>query len=306
MTDILRRFLLVPLLAMGAGASAVAACTVQGDAGSGYSDNEVPGGSDGGGPTGDGSINVENDADPAPGAPLDYSHLCGANELGRVDDESCLPESDSDPCVDVAPSDDAGSTAPSVSACQLISAGEGAIGKCSEAVGAGVYASPCQSAADCSTGLGCVPATVGVEGNDYGGACRDYCCGDVEACPKSTFCAPQPMSEDTAVDIPVCIPATNCTLLAEGACDEGLACTIVRSDGTTSCVVPGEGIDEADPPLNACPCADGYMCAKHVNECKKLCHTDKPLDCPTGSTCQGGSMEFPEGFGVCVGTDSYK
>jgi len=284
---------------MGMGASAVAACSVQGGSAGDFAESEMPG--SGGGPSGDGSIDVANDSDPAPGSPPDYSDLCGANARGRTDEGLCVPDAEGDPCIDTSPADDAGSTAPEVSACHLISAGEGtAVGKCSPE-GPGVYASPCQSAADCGTGLGCVPATAGAEGNDYGGACRDYCCGDVEACPKDTFCVPQPMSEDTDVDIPVCIPATNCTLLTEGACDEGLACTIVRSDGTTSCVTPGEGQEN-----DGCPCADGYMCAKHVNQCKKLCHADKPEDCSPGTTCQGGSMEFPEGFGVCVGTEAYK
>ena len=293
----LPQLLLVPLLAMIAGASAGVACTMQSDATPAGGDPEA-GGSGASGPEGDGSIDVANDSEPEPAPPPDYSYLC-TSETPDARNPGCVPDAEADPCDDM-PGDDGGITPGEMTSCQLVADHQGGVYGSCETQGAGAYAAPCQTAADCSAGLGCVPATISTEGNDYGGACRNYCCGDVEACPQDTFCAPQPMIEGTA-DIPVCIPATNCTLLEEGACEAGLACTIVRADGTTSCVEPGAGLEG-----EACPCADGYMCAKHINQCKKLCHEDKPEECPTGTTCQGGSMEFPEGIGVCVGADAYK
>jgi hypothetical protein len=249
----------------------------------------------GGSPSGDGSIDVSNDTDPAP-QPSGYGHLCQGDELREG---QCVPSPASDPCPDEN-AEDGGSTAPVLNSCALAPDGEsGAVGTCG-AQGKGVYADPCQTARDCGAGLGCVPAASGQNDDDVGGACRDYCCGDVEACPKDTFCATEPMTEASDVLIPVCVPASNCKLL-EPCDDPALACTVVRADGTTSCVEPGDG-HEGD----VCPCADGYMCAKLTNECKKLCHEGGASDdCPEGTVCQGGSMEFPEGFGVCVASGSY-
>lgn len=88
-------------------------------------------------------------------------------------------------------------------------------------------------------------------------------------------------------------------LLEEGQCDEGLTCTVVRSDGTTACVPIGEGKQGGD-----CPCAPGFACSKLVNECRQICHTEPQTttqECPAGFECQGNTS-FPEGFGLCVST----
>ena len=76
-------------------------------------------------------------------------------------------------------------------------------------------------------------------------------------------------------------------------------CTIVRNDGTTSCVTPGTGKRGAK-----CPCAGGYVCAPATNSCVKLCRIgNDAADCEGGGACQGGVMVYPEGFGVCVYSD---
>jgi hypothetical protein len=97
--------------------------------------------------------------------------------------------------------------------------------------------------------------------------------------------------------VPVCVPTTNCQLLDDGSCPDGQTCSIVRASGTTSCVDPGQG-----QLGQACPCAAGLVCAKLTNLCKKLCHIGQDeVDCPNGGTCQGGSMGYPDGIGICVG-----
>ena len=104
---------------------------------------------------------------------------------------------------------------------------------------------------------------------------------------------------------PVCVQADGCSLAEpfpcpagqSCTCSEGKACSIVREDGTTSCVTPGEGIAGDD-----CPCAAGHVCSRATNECLKLCRlnaTDN--ECGSGR-CQGTS-NFPDGFGVCVGSE---
>jgi hypothetical protein len=106
------------------------------------------------------------------------------------------------------------------------------------------------------------------------------------------------MASVEKIEIPVCIPATNCQLLNDKTCiDPGLTCTIVRADGTTSCVPLGPG------QLNEkCPCAAGFVCSKLTNQCLKLCKIGyDEMYCGAMGACQAGSEGFPENYGVCVG-----
>ncbi len=148
---------------------------------------------------------------------------------------------------------------------------------------------PCLDVGDCAPGLACV----------HPGECRPYCCGDLEQCPKDTFCQLELLEDDgkgeTTVEIPVCAVANNCTLLDDATCPSGLTCSIVRVDGTTSCVKPGQG-GLGDP----CRCDAGFVCAWALNECYQLCKIGSSNTCPAGYACQGGSSMYPNGFGVCV------
>ncbi len=178
--------------------------------------------------------------------------------------------------------------------CKVVLAGDAAERTC---VPAGAYPelSPCNTAADCGPGLGCVAVSA------QGSVCREYCCGDLEACPQHTYCAPRPMAEAgaTGVEIPVCVDADDCTLLEEGQCLEGFMCAVVRADGTTACVPIGDGRQGDE-----CPCAPGFACSKLVNECRQICHTEPQAsgsECEPGYECQGNSS-LPEGFGLCVKT----
>lgn len=180
--------------------------------------------------------------------------------------------------------------------CKLI-VSDGAVQRGCVASGDYPELSPCNTAADCGPGLGCVLAA-----DQSTGVCRSYCCGDIEACAAHTYCAPQAMTEaaDPNVQIPVCIDADDCTLLEEGQCGAGLVCAVVRADGTTACVPPGPGKQG-----ETCPCALGFTCSKLVDECREICHTDPDkaaLECDTGYKCQGNSS-LPDGFGVCISTN---
>jgi hypothetical protein len=105
---------------------------------------------------------------------------------------------------------------------------------------------------------------------------------------------------------PACIPVKPCQLLEADTCEVdfgvGMMCTIVRADGTTSCVSVGDGALG-----DSCPCAPGYVCYPGDNTCKKLCHLDgvDETECPSGF-CQGGSATYPVGIGVCAGGTSDK
>lgn len=228
-----------------------------------------------GGSTQDGSIEIGPDSGGVdPSQP--YAGLCSG--------ECAVGGDDCDPV------EDAGSPVPT--ACALTPALGGALAACVP-VGTFGEGEPCKTADNCAVALGCVATP-------NGGVCRSYCCGDVELCPASTYCDLRPMAEDTInappISIPVCVPAMSCELLNdEMTCPPSLTCTIVRADGTTSCVVPGSGgLNEP------CPCAAGYICSKLKNECKKLCHIGQDaIDCAGAGTCLGGGVGYPDGFGVC-------
>ncbi|MBI4701660.1 MAG: hypothetical protein HY744_10970 [Deltaproteobacteria bacterium] len=252
-----------------------------------------PGGSSGGGlEAPDGGIDADyGKQDAAPGTAKSYAVLCGGG---------CTP---GDPA---SPADDAGGGEPAECPqggdgnggappydCQLVvDAKSGEVSGACRPVGGSLQGQPCESAADCAAGLGCVAP----------GACRAYCCGSPDACAKGTYCVPQAMFLDelpqglpAPPQIPVCVPATSCTLLDDSSCEDDLSCTIVKTDGTTSCVAPGGG-QAGDP----CPCASGHVCSVAAGKCLKLCKLGYPGDCPEGHTCQGGSSGYPVGFGVCV------
>jgi hypothetical protein len=159
---------------------------------------------------------------------------------------------------------------------------------------------PCASAADCAAGLACV-----AEGQ--AGRCQPYCCASDATCDEGSFCAERPLytgSSDagpTAV-VPVCAQADNCSLgdpypcpAGESCrCAEGTACTVVRSDGTASCVPPGSG-----KAGESCPCAWSFVCSRATETCLKLCNTtDSTSECGSGR-CQATS-NLPSGWGVCT------
>jgi len=264
-------------------ATSLAACSLQASlsldesfsagAGAGSSSENGTGGGSGGGGGMGGAI-VLPTPQPPPDTMDSFTNLCGGG---------CMTNDTSLGCGNTMNPD--GTEAVS---CQIIATNDAASAVCLSAGNFGIGA-PCESVADCAASLGCVRMKSGV------GVCRPYCCGDVEACETGSVCAPLPMAENNAIHIPICAPTTQCTLLDDTTCPTGLTCTLVRTDGTTDCVVPGAGT-LGQP----CPCAPGHICS--IDKCVALCHTGPSGsgECPTGKICQGGNKTFPNGVGVCV------
>jgi hypothetical protein len=180
---------------------------------------------------------------------------------------------------------------PPSTSCQIVPTEGGPVAECLTP-GTFQEGEPCEKASNCGASLGCVRM-----GSDVG-VCRAYCCSDIEACAPGTYCTLGAMAEDVLNDnplpIPVCAPATPCTLLDDTTCKGNLTCTLVRKDGTTSCIDPGPG-KQGD----ACPCSAGHVCVLSSGTCRALCHLGGN-DCPSEMFCQGGSEGFPNGIGVCV------
>jgi hypothetical protein len=169
--------------------------------------------------------------------------------------------------------------------------------------GTGKTNAPCFSAADCAPSFACVS-----DGN--AGRCLPYCCDPATTCTSGSYCAERPLlkaTNDTSSveppNVPVCVPADNCSLEEQYPCATKDACTckgntacmVVRDDGTTTCLTPGTG-QAGDP----CPCAWDHVCSSVTHQCVKICNTDPAKsDCGT-QKCQASS-ELPPNFGVCVG-----
>lgn len=295
----LRRRSALALLVLGV-AGCLNAADASGESGDSDSGATTFSGSGGGGAgaTGTTSIDIAPDAEaPSTDPRKPYAALCGSGE--------CTPGAVLDGCT-LGPSAEGGTggsaagspTTPPSTSCVLV-ATEAAPEAACRATGPRQVNEPCNSVADCDAGLGCVLTSGGQQ-------CRAYCCGDAEECAEKTYCAPSPMAEDPSVKIPTCAPASACQLLDDTSCCAGgtceLTCSVVRDDGTTSCVPPGTGM-LADP----CPCAAGYICSKLTNECKKLCKIgQEATDCEGGGKCQGATASLPADIGICVAATAEK
>jgi hypothetical protein len=269
--------LLAAATAVGGGA-----CSLSFDASLSTAEKMGDGGGSGtGGATSDsnsaGAGPIDVPAPEGPGGQTSYMDLCGGGCMSGAGSIGCGGGINPDG---------------NQTSCQIVPSASGASAECLPP-GDAVLGEPCMAVSDCQPGLGCVRMPSG------GGVCQPYCCADIESCEKGTYCTPMPMNEDLAspnpLKVPVCIPTTPCTLLDDTSCgSSGLTCTLVRADGSTSCVEPGEGLI-GDP----CPCAAGHVCSKTMQKCLKLCHVGAG-DCPDGMLCQGGAKAIPDGIGVCV------
>jgi hypothetical protein len=202
--------------------------------------------------------------------------------------------SEEDP--DVSITSDTDPLEPSGVACRVSEGADGPVRVCGLA-GPGQTGGPCTSAADCAAELACV-------GEGEAGVCRRYCCGGAEraGCEAGNYCAPRRLF-GTQISVPVCVRADSCSLAEPSPCPEGeeclckgdTACMVVRGDGTTTCIEPGQG--EAGEP---CPCAWGHVCSQASGTCLKLCETVAADQCG-GGVCQGAAT-LPESWGVCIDT----
>jgi hypothetical protein len=179
--------------------------------------------------------------------------------------------------------------------CQVTLKSTGPIAEC-QLAGTGAIDDPCFSTQECGPGLACV-----LDG--AAPRCRPFCCAGDSSCTQDSYCDERPLAGDagTVLEVPVCVPAYDCSLLepypCEGdscTCPPGEACIVVRSDGTTTCAEPGLG-ELGD----ACPCAWGHVCSA-ANQCLLLCETGRAEHYCGNAKCQA-SAELPDGWGVCVG-----
>ncbi len=105
----------------------------------------------------------------------------------------------------------------------------------------------------------------------------------------------------------MCVRADQCSLTETYPCPEGVdcqckdgaACVIVRADGTTSCVTPGQG-QAGEACDDVFSCAWGHVCSS-TNGCLELCSTvSNKQECGDSGYCQA---RFPGNVGVCIDLD---
>jgi len=230
--------------------------------------------------------------------PPTTSALCGTGCLPDDPNPAECVSPDASVGMDAGPAADADAApaAPATLGCGVTLESGKPVSACQPA-GKGQSGAPCAAAADCAPGLACV-----TEGST--GVCRAYCCEASTLCGASAFCAERSLEGaggKTAISVPVCVPADDCSLdepypcptNKQCKCKAGTACAVVKDDGTTSCVPPGNGRSG-----DQCPCAAGFVCSKTTSTCFKLCSTTAATpDCGTGKCLVVAGL--PEGFGVC-------
>lgn len=172
-----------------------------------------------------------------------------------------------------------------------------------EPAGQGTLGAPCVSRANCASGFDCAEENGTAQ-------CRPYCCHGVGGCPLRTYCAQRFTKELVATTgrllVAVCMPAVSCRfddpfpcpVDKACSCPSGKACGVVRSDGTTACVVPATGV-EGEP----CPCAAQHVCSDTLGTCFKVCSLTSNDPTCTGGFCQS-STSLPVEWGLCVNSTS--
>jgi hypothetical protein len=202
------------------------------------------------------------------------------------------------------------SAGPPQFACQLSLADSGDIVRGCGVAGSQLAEQACTTSLDCAPGLGCV-------GPVRSGRCLPYCCGvdDANTCADGFYCAERPLrsealGESDGPPVPVCVRADNCSLGEQKdctgprcVCGPDMACTLVRPDGTTSCVPlppsPGQGGDSC---ARDRPCDRGLHCSQATSPatCVKTCDLDeKDSDTCGLGVCQAAAV-LPAGWGICV------
>jgi hypothetical protein len=158
----------------------------------------------------------------------------------------------------------------------------------------------CKSSSECQAGFDCVGS----------GTCQHYCCsGNTECGPElpvavaDQFCDIQATTQATGVEIPVCMPIHppgGCQLLAANVCAATETCSVVRDDGSTSCVAIGDA--KAAQSCDKDHCAASLVCLGTLGArtCYQLCDTSTAQQCSTTQQCKGGLPLFPDPtIGIC-------
>jgi hypothetical protein len=159
----------------------------------------------------------------------------------------------------------------------------------------------CKSSNECQAGFECVGS----------GTCQHYCCsGNTECGPElpvavaDAFCDIQATTQATGVEVPVCMPihpAGGCQLLDPNACPATETCSVVRDDGSTSCVAIGGA--KAGQLCDKDHCAASLVCLGTLGArtCYQLCETSTAAqECSATQQCKGGLPLFPDpAIGIC-------
>jgi hypothetical protein len=253
--------------------------------------NQVDSGSDDGG---GGSFDAAHDAHLNPG--YEGSPLCNASHSKG----GCYPDDPATPQLcNLAPDGGAYDSQASynkdgsVLACHVQPA-NGAP-KCTPA-GYGTDGQHCATSTDCAAGYECVGA----------GVCQHYCCegaclGGPNVNGKDLFCDIQPMAQSTSTKVPVCSMVYPCKLLVKpSGCADTETCSVVRGDGTTSCVAVGAA--KAGDDCESDHCAADLVClgAPGLRKCYALCHVSAPVECSQSQKCTTGLPLFQDpSIGYC-------
>jgi hypothetical protein len=183
-----------------------------------------------------------------------------------------------------APDPDGGAEAGPTS-CR-VNAGGGNLEPTCVPAGYGHDGDTCATGADCAPGFDCTGS----------GTCRSYCCQG-QCLEKTQFCDVQPMYTSTAL-VPVCMPVVACKLLEATGCPASQTCSIVRDDGTTSCVATGPaGVGDS---CDTAHCAVGLVCLGQpsVRFCFQLCDLTNP-QCPANTQCKQDALSKEPTVGIC-------
>jgi hypothetical protein len=175
-------------------------------------------------------------------------------------------------------------------ACRVRESGGMAGGPVCNAAGAGLDGSKCMTGADCAPGFDCVGD----------GVCRQYCCAsdcEGKSDGMKAFCDIVPLHEETTL-VPACVPVMPCKLLDTTSCGPNKTCSIVRDDGTTSCIATG-----AAGPGDSCDathCGAGLVCLGQAGarQCFQLCDMTNPT-CPDKTMCMSNALSHDSTVGIC-------
>jgi hypothetical protein len=189
------------------------------------------------------------------------------NSLCQASESTCFPD-DVFPVCDppLADAGLAGLDERSSPTCRVVASGSDP--SCFPA-GLGLTNATCSQSNDCAAGHECIAA----------GSCQHYCCGGTPSCEINEFCDVQPTAQDPTVVVPVCMSEVPCLLFQDEFCPASQQCSVVREDGSTSCVNVGAAQDGDS--CDAAHCARGLVClgAQGAKQCAPLCYTALPNAC---------------------------
>jgi len=199
---------------------------------------------------------------------------------------------------DTTPAADGGTAGPT-GACHVRDTG-GTLGTTCTAAGPGRDEAACTKGTDCASGYECVGSP---------GKCRHYCCGGANACPlpidfgdPKTFCDIQVTAEPSNLQVPVCMPTVECSLLkSDPRCKPSESCTIVDDNGVVSCVNTGQALVGDSCEITHCASDLACLGVSGSRKCYQLCRKSSSANvCAPDEKCKGAAPLFRDpDIGIC-------